>query len=151
MTLYCLFSLFMICHIASFFFLMIRRPPRSTRTDTLFPYTTLFRSYPLESLGNDGPYSQQLSTFSSPVARRACTVVLTRHHNQLHSFLTIARGGLMDRHHFAAGRMACPTAFTAIRPFIADSDIRKCTPQHQILIDPSRGKRIEVEIQNASR
>src|SRR3546814_18629156 len=32
-------------------FLMIRRPPRSTRTDTLFPYTTLFRSaYPLERM-----------------------------------------------------------------------------------------------------
>src|SRR3546814_3750749 len=30
-----------------FFFLMIRRPPRSTRTDTLFPYTTLFRSLDL--------------------------------------------------------------------------------------------------------
>src|SRR3546814_11611097 len=28
----------------SLFFLMLRRPPRSTRTDTLFPYTTLFRS-----------------------------------------------------------------------------------------------------------
>src|SRR3546814_16580029 len=28
-----------------FFLLMIRRPPRSTRTDTLFPYTTLFRSF----------------------------------------------------------------------------------------------------------
>src|SRR3546814_16309930 len=28
------------------FFVMIRRPPRSTRTDTLFPYTTLFRSGP---------------------------------------------------------------------------------------------------------
>src|SRR3546814_2943831 len=28
----------------NFFFLMIRRPPRSTRTDTLVPYTTLFRS-----------------------------------------------------------------------------------------------------------
>src|SRR3546814_18190661 len=27
-----------------FFFLIVRRPPRSTRTDTLFPYTTLFRS-----------------------------------------------------------------------------------------------------------
>src|SRR3546814_20448240 len=27
-----------------FFYLMIRRPPRSTRTDTLFPYTTLYRS-----------------------------------------------------------------------------------------------------------
>src|SRR3546814_2580094 len=30
--------------LSCFFFLMIRRPPRSTRTDTLFPYTTLFRS-----------------------------------------------------------------------------------------------------------
>src|SRR3546814_4543182 len=33
-----------------FFFLMIRRPPRSTRTDTLFPYTTLFRSHRLPRL-----------------------------------------------------------------------------------------------------
>src|SRR3546814_18844640 len=32
------------CILFFFFFLMIRRPPRSTRTDTLFPYTTLFRS-----------------------------------------------------------------------------------------------------------
>src|SRR3546814_20163530 len=31
-------------YVSYFFFLMIRRPPRSTRTDTLFPYTTLFRS-----------------------------------------------------------------------------------------------------------
>src|SRR3546814_9601419 len=30
---------------------MIRRPPRSTRTDTLFPYTTLFRSVPARSRG----------------------------------------------------------------------------------------------------
>src|SRR3546814_6998548 len=32
---------------------MIRRPPRSTRTDTLFPYTTLFRSRPIDGLGED--------------------------------------------------------------------------------------------------
>src|SRR3546814_12147563 len=37
------------------FFLMLRRPPRSTRTDTLFPYTTLFRSDPIE-------HHQRLST-----------------------------------------------------------------------------------------
>src|SRR3546814_9328314 len=36
-----------------FFFLMIRRPPRSTRTDTLFPYTTLFRSW-----GNDWEFQR---------------------------------------------------------------------------------------------
>src|SRR3546814_1624414 len=33
-----------------FFFLMVRRPPRSTRTDTLFPYTTLFRSKTITKL-----------------------------------------------------------------------------------------------------
>src|SRR3546814_11092988 len=38
-----------------FFFLMIRRPPRSTRTDTLFPYTTLFRS-----CNDSGPFRVEL-------------------------------------------------------------------------------------------
>src|SRR3546814_503954 len=37
--------LYVVVSVFHFFcFLMIRRPPRSTRTDTLFPYTTLFRS-----------------------------------------------------------------------------------------------------------
>src|SRR3546814_4155768 len=40
---YYLHVLLLLCFFC-FFFLMIRRPPRSTRTDTLFPYTTLFRS-----------------------------------------------------------------------------------------------------------
>src|SRR3546814_991276 len=47
----------MTCHICTyllFFFLMIRRPPRSTRTDTLFPYTTLFRSLPVTGNLQDG-------------------------------------------------------------------------------------------------
>src|SRR3546814_12537757 len=39
----CVFSILL-------FFLMLRRPPRSTRTDTLFPYTTLFRSDRARSL-----------------------------------------------------------------------------------------------------
>src|SRR3546814_12341721 len=38
------YSCTIILSVFFFFFLMIRRPPRSTRTDTLFPYTTLFRS-----------------------------------------------------------------------------------------------------------
>src|SRR3546814_12587729 len=37
-----------------FVFLMILRPPRSTRTDTLFPYTTLFRSEGARDAGDDG-------------------------------------------------------------------------------------------------
>src|SRR3546814_2112470 len=43
------------CFIMLFFFLMLRRPPRSTRTDTLFPYTTLFRSQPQEG-SQEGQY-----------------------------------------------------------------------------------------------
>src|SRR3546814_20737417 len=40
-----LFIMYVMClWYFDFCFLMIRRPPRSTRTDTLFPYTTLFRS-----------------------------------------------------------------------------------------------------------
>src|SRR3546814_18719686 len=37
---------------------MIRRPPRSTRTDTLFPYTTLFRSNPAKCLRGHIPGHQ---------------------------------------------------------------------------------------------
>src|SRR3546814_14189772 len=52
----CLSCIFESFELLCVFFLMIRRPPRSTRTDTLFPYTTLFRShavlFDLEGLGN---------------------------------------------------------------------------------------------------
>src|SRR3546814_8587818 len=46
-----------------FFFLMIRRPPRSTRTDTLFPYTTLFRSQVVL-------YTQEHNTDAAALAER---------------------------------------------------------------------------------
>src|SRR3546814_6964178 len=45
----------MLCVCFVFFFLMIRRPPRSTRTDTLFPYTTLFRSRVVGGSGEEVP------------------------------------------------------------------------------------------------
>src|SRR3546814_3299571 len=47
-----------------FFFLMIRRPPRSTRTDTLFPYTTLFRSPLPDFITLTTPRSDLGSVFS---------------------------------------------------------------------------------------
>src|SRR3546814_10278682 len=58
-----------------FFFLMIRRPPRSTRTDTLLPYTTLFRSLQeiIDLLGRAAPEpaSQRLVDDARLVAARA--------------------------------------------------------------------------------
>src|SRR3546814_3081261 len=59
-----------------FFFLMIRRPPRSTRTDTLFPYTTLFRSTGYASAARSGQASARVwrqlpSAWGCPIAGRA--------------------------------------------------------------------------------
>src|SRR3546814_20358046 len=48
-----------------FFFLMIRRPPRSTRTDTLFPYTTLFRSFSKQTLPQIGELVVELRDTSA--------------------------------------------------------------------------------------
>src|SRR3546814_17775293 len=56
---------------------MIRRPPRSTRTDTLFPYTTLFRSHDAVAgrelarapLGRNPHVLPQLAGFAQPIAR----------------------------------------------------------------------------------
>src|SRR3546814_4957167 len=52
-----------------FFFFMIRRPPRSTRTDTLFPYTTLFRSPLRERLAEAGTFvvAAELVTSRGPI------------------------------------------------------------------------------------
>src|SRR3546814_2254158 len=61
-----------------FFFLMIRRPPRSTRTDTLFPYTTLFRSLPASYFNPGGAFNGAgLSAGSLPTGIRA-----TQHFSQ---------------------------------------------------------------------
>src|SRR3546814_4830386 len=58
-----------------FFFLMIRRPPRSTRTDTLFPYTTLFRSNGRQRDPCDiGPPSQD-ARYEVFQAKRAVAVI----------------------------------------------------------------------------
>src|SRR3546814_12238876 len=56
-----------------FFFLMIRRPPRSTRTDTLFPYTTLFRSGKLQLQDRHPAWrdSGRYRRLSSPLRRGA--------------------------------------------------------------------------------
>src|SRR3546814_7463232 len=76
-----------------FFFLMIRRPPRATRTDTLFPYTTLFRSG--QPAGNRGirrddkstrPQRQQVSkTAGFAGSRLFCYQSKGMHQNGLRS------------------------------------------------------------------
>src|SRR3546814_13720866 len=81
----CLSTLFL------FFFLMIRRPPRSTRTDTLFPYTTLFRS----RLGPDPGRGDRVQQRGGEVQRRGGggdRAVLFREHH-----LIVAAVGCVGR------------------------------------------------------
>src|SRR3546814_10062695 len=58
-------SIFFIYVLFVFFFLMIRRPPRSTLTDTLFPYTTLFRSAAARRSGRRSDRLRQPSPWPS--------------------------------------------------------------------------------------
>src|SRR3546814_8388683 len=76
------------------FFLMIRRPPRSTRTDTLFPYTTLFRSvavpFVAEAVDQRGIERRDL-----PAQRFACIAARTsarseEHTSELQSLMRIS-------------------------------------------------------------
>src|SRR3546814_6592540 len=84
------------------FFLMIRRPPRSTRTDTLFPYTTLFRSVRTASRDNStsttivatyGSIASRLDGIASPNPWATRCRMLARseeHTSELQSLMRIS-------------------------------------------------------------
>src|SRR3546814_13864681 len=80
------------------FFLMIRRPPRSTRTDTLFPYTTLFRSLAhrrvrrlLPALLKSEDVAAALQAFEQFVGRQQVIGVRSEEHtSELQSLMRIS-------------------------------------------------------------
>src|SRR3546814_4529840 len=73
---------------------MIRRPPRSTRTDTLFPYTTLFRSVPVQ--GNRAslirlPHARpRLCQYRRPADGRGHRLRSEEHTSELQSLMRIS-------------------------------------------------------------
>src|SRR3546814_17581837 len=82
---------------------MIRRPPRSKRTDTLFPYTTLFRSRPKRA--DDVAHDQQrmlvilgdMIDYARPAAMRLCPAKLFRRDLLTRRRLHQRRTGKEDR------------------------------------------------------
>src|SRR3546814_10603077 len=80
----------------SFFFLMIRRPPRSTRTDTLFPYTTLFRSGSPKARGEQAEaFARQFPVLHVSSQCAQVTQHLRHFHIEAGMHLTIRRGALL--------------------------------------------------------
>src|SRR3546814_6334509 len=85
-----------------FFFLMIRRPPRSTRTYTLFPYTTLFRSPLHPSASRNRSHNQfaqpgrpqfrsaQLCFRHGRLGSRVLRIKSEEHTSELHSLMLIS-------------------------------------------------------------
>src|SRR3546814_20477976 len=92
MRLLFLFSPLFLC----FFFLMIRRPPRSTRTDTLFPYTTLFRSGAYEPSEETPRYPRSTTCLTTDVARSCRAITASdasrseEHTSELQSLMRIS-------------------------------------------------------------
>src|SRR3546814_10357826 len=88
---------------------MIRRPPRSTRTDTLCPYTTLFRSLP-----GFAPFTRGVR--ASMYAGRPWTI------RQYAGFSTAEESNAFYRRNLAAGQKGLSVAFDPATPRGYDSD-----------------------------
>src|SRR3546814_18420243 len=104
MLFFCHSLCYPVCTCYIFFFLMIRRPPRSTRTDTLFPYTTLFRSlaFPGERFSRLPCLQDEVDTllghWFSEVSRRVVGLVLVGRAAQEQHFHATTAQRVQHRH-----------------------------------------------------
>src|SRR3546814_9414976 len=131
--------------LAFFFFLMIRRPPRSTRTDTLFPYTTLFRSIVAERRDQAERHGAVLDReiargTAGPLVDRINGARLAQRRDKLVErdiMIAAVVRDLAERHRFDEGEVAAgPGAMIEHR-------------EQLILVEP--GKRDHVDLDRQSR
>src|SRR3546814_11164378 len=125
------------------FFLMIRRPPRSTRTDTLFPYTTLFRSRRrragkivaalTEGIGSEKIEVADPARSGNPdrsVAEGECGIVVFR--SQVHAQRGVAIGICRaDSSVGAAGNIEVILAVAQVRPARLGGDVSAFQPEFE--------------------
>src|SRR3546814_1870014 len=87
----CSAMILQICIFCMIIFLMIRRPPRSTRTDTLFPYTTLFRSRQKTSYNGTAAYAIMPMPATIPTSGMAMRRLRSEEHtSELQSLMRIS-------------------------------------------------------------
>src|SRR3546814_11950372 len=118
---------------------MMRRPPRSTRTDTLFPYTTLVRSEGLPLVGVPKTIDNDLSatelTFGFDTAVQVCVDAIDRLHTTAESHDRVMVVEVMGRHagHIAAsaGIAGGPTmTLLPEHPFDVEAVCEAIRPRH---------------------
>src|SRR3546814_45208 len=114
---------------------MIRRPPRSTRTDTLFPYTTLFRSTgnpsppnpPLEGEGLTRPRNESMN------AQEFDILIIGGGHNGLVCAAYLAAAGLkvrvLERRNVVGGAAVTEEFFPGFRNSVASYTVSLLNPQ----------------------
>src|SRR3546814_1747354 len=99
------------------FFLMIRRPPRSTRTDTLFPYTTLFRS-------REDFHRRQADRAAR--VTRPCARSSEEHTSELQSLMRISSAVFCLQHNMPTKR----TILQSLKQVAPKSGLARPPPQH---------------------
>src|SRR3546814_20668033 len=117
-----------------FFFLMIRRPPRSTRTDTLCPYTTLFRSHRARAVRPDAA--------AAPSARRRSWVRFAAAHQRVRGYgqahrPRYRRSGSAPYHPAVRVLPAAPPAPHALPETYAFAHTRPAYPSY---LKPAQGR-----------
>src|SRR3546814_15176925 len=125
------------------FFLMIRRPPRSTRTDTLFPYTTLFRSQCRRRL------CRLLARAGRGAARAGAGIARRARTRRVRALLPA--GGDRRRRHAPRLRGADPLAQQEARQYVAQTLPSSGLPQRRVGAEcvrtvRYRGARLSVKI-----
>src|SRR3546814_19932929 len=126
-----------VARLSLFFFLMIRRPPRSTRTDTLFPYTTLFRSRAGDAVAASAEHDRD--------AVVEADLVLDIDAELLLAFRGEGTGGVVGRERIIIDVVevdeleAAGTAFLHLVPALVDS-------QEELVLDMCAGAEVDIDI-----
>src|SRR3546814_14753397 len=130
---------------------MIRRPPRSTRTDTLFPYTTLFRSLSLaEYLGLQPRFTDNNRTGGSAFMSHMATAALALSAG----YIDVALIAYGSNQRTAGGKLSTPFKNNVweapYRPLFPISSYALAAARHMHEYGTTRAQLAEVEIGRAS-
>src|SRR3546814_7779603 len=118
---------------------MIRRPPRSTRTDTLFPYTTLFRSVFSPS---EGQVTTSFYLGHVPLVRGVCAVSVSGARSR--SVARCARSGL--RGVIEAGGIRSEEHTSELQPLMRNSYAVFCLKKQKIYNNRAKNRTYDTKI-----